>query len=160
MVHPSKLTARFLAVILLAAALLAIPPTPYESGKSTLIGDEGSNLLVGGDPCDGDSFDGGPGSDTASFVRFNRGVTAEIDGAAMKAGGDCTPGSIDGSVEALEGSAGSDTLIGDDEANTISPGVATTLWTVAAVTIAWSAAPGAIRTPVDRLRRAQAVPIL
>jgi Ca2+-binding RTX toxin-like protein len=38
-------------------------PTPYDSGKSTLIGGEGSDLLVGGDPCDGDSFDGGPGSD-------------------------------------------------------------------------------------------------
>ena len=95
-------------------------PSPYDSGKSTLIGGDGSDLLVGGDPCNGDSFSGGPGSDTASFVRFNPGVTAEIGGAVTRAGGDCTAGSIDGSVEALEGSAGNDTLIGNDLANTIS----------------------------------------
>ena len=67
-------------------------PTPYNSGKSTLIGGEGSDLLVGGDPCDGDTFDGGSGSDTASFIRFNPGVTAQIGGAASRAGGGCTQG--------------------------------------------------------------------
>jgi Ca2+-binding RTX toxin-like protein len=95
-------------------------PTPYNSGKSTLIGGTGSDLLVGGDPCNGDSFDGGPGVDTASFIRFNPGVTAQIGGAVTRAGGSCTPGQIDSSVEALEGSIGPDTLIGDNRANTLS----------------------------------------
>jgi Ca2+-binding RTX toxin-like protein len=94
--------------------------TPYESGTSTLIGGEGSDLLVGGDPCDGDLFDGGPGNDTATFIRFNPGVTAQIGGPATRAGESCTASSILPSVEALEGSEGPDTLIGDNRANTLS----------------------------------------
>ena len=94
-------------------------PTPFDSGKSTLIGGEGSDLLVGGDPCNGDTFDGGPGTDTASFVRFNPGVTAEIGGAVTRAGGGCTAGHIYPSIESVEGSAGPDTLIGDNRANTL-----------------------------------------
>ena len=94
--------------------------SPLRSGRSVLLGGPGSDLLVGGDPCDGDRFDGGGGNDTASFVRFNPGVRAQIGGSATRGGGDCSPGSVDDSVEALEGSAGNDTLVGDGGANTIS----------------------------------------
>ncbi len=85
---------------------------PFSSGKSELIGGQGSDVMVGGDPCDGDVFDGGQGNDNANFFRFTPGVTAEIGGAVSRDGGGCTPGRIDASVEALEGSPGPDTLIG------------------------------------------------
>ncbi len=92
-------------------------PTPVNSGLSTLIGGPGSDLLVGGDPCDGDLFDGGPGHDSASFSRFNPGVSAQIGGAVTRSGGSCNAGHVDASVEGLEGSPGPDTLIGDGNAN-------------------------------------------
>ena len=81
-------------------------PVPTESGKSELIGGLGSDVMVGGDPCDGDVFDGGQGNDNANFFRFTPGVDAQIGGAVRRAGGSCTPGSIDSSVEAIEGSPG------------------------------------------------------
>ena len=56
-------------------------PVPYSSGKSTLIGGAGSDVMVGGDPCDGDVFDGGQGNDDANFFRFTPGVKAQIGGA-------------------------------------------------------------------------------
>jgi Ca2+-binding RTX toxin-like protein len=85
---------------------------PVHSGKSTMIGGPGDDVMVGGDPCEGDLYDGGPGNDDANFFRFTPGVTAEIGGAARRAGSPCTPGHIDNSVEQLEGSPGPDTLIG------------------------------------------------
>ena len=48
--------------------------------------------MVGGDPCDGDVFDGGQGNDNANFFRFTPGVKAEIGGAVSRDGGACTPG--------------------------------------------------------------------
>jgi serralysin len=86
---------------------------PVNSGKSTLVGGPGSDVLVGGDPCDGDLFDGGPGNDSANFFRFTPGVFAEIGGKVSRSGSPCTPGHIDPSVEALEGSPGPDVLIGN-----------------------------------------------
>ena len=71
--------------------------------------------MVGGDPCDGDVFDGGPGNDDANFFRFTPGVNAQIGGPVSRDGGSCTPGRIDGSVEAIEGSPGPDVLIGSHE---------------------------------------------
>ena len=59
---------------------------PVNSGRSVMIGGPGSDVLVGGDPCDGDLFDGGPGNDNANFFRFTPGVTAQIGGAAKRSG--------------------------------------------------------------------------
>ena len=94
-------------------------PIPYSSGKSTLVGGEGTDVMVGGDPCDGDVFDGGPGNDNANFFRFTPGVTAQIGGPVTRDGGSCTPGRIDGSVEAIEGSPGPDTLIGSENGDSL-----------------------------------------
>ena len=85
---------------------------PVHSGKSTLVGGAGSDVLVGGDPCDGDLFVGGAGNDNANFFRFTPGVSAEIGGRASRGGSPCTPGHVDRSVEALEGSPGPDVLVG------------------------------------------------
>jgi Ca2+-binding RTX toxin-like protein len=87
-------------------------PVPYGSGKSLFYGGQGADVMVGGDPCDGDVFDGGPGNDNANFFRFTPGVNAEIGGPVSRDGGGCTPGRIDRSVEALEGSPGPDVMIG------------------------------------------------
>ena len=92
-------------------------PVPYSSGKNEFIGGPGLDVMVGGDPCDGDVFDGGPGTDDANFFRFSPGVTAEIGGPVSRAGGSCSPGRIDSSVEEIEGSLGDDKLIGSNQAD-------------------------------------------
>jgi len=95
---------------------------PVNSGKSTLVGGPGSDVLVGGDPCDGDLFDGGAGNDNANFFRFTPGVYAKIGGQALRRGSPCTPGHVDRSVEALEGSPGPDVLIGSHRDSLIGHG--------------------------------------
>jgi Ca2+-binding RTX toxin-like protein len=95
-----------------------------DSGATRMIGGPGSDLLVGGQPCDGDLFDGGPGAnDSASFARVrNSGIFVEatIGGAVIDpdvAG--CDAGHISPSVEKIEGSPGPDILSGDDAANVL-----------------------------------------
>lgn len=95
---------------------------PVNSGKSTLIGGPGSDVLVGGDPCDGDFFDGGSGNDNANFFRFTPGVYAKIGGQVLRRGDPCTPGHVDHSVETLEGSPGPDVLIGNNNDSLIGHG--------------------------------------
>jgi Ca2+-binding RTX toxin-like protein len=95
-----------------------------DSGAATMLGGGGDDLLVGGQPCGGDVFDGGPGgNDSASFARIrNSGifVRAEIGGAVSDPDvGKCNAGRIDGSVEKIEGSPGPDQLFGDGSANTL-----------------------------------------
>ena len=87
-----------------------------------MFGGPGNDLMIGGQPCDGDIFDGGPGdNDSASFARVrNSGIVvkATIGGAVTDpdvAG--CNAGQIEASVEKIEGSPGPDILIGDDGAN-------------------------------------------
>jgi len=92
---------------------------PVHSGKSTLIGGPGNDVMVGGDPCEGDLYDGGPGNDNANFFRFTPGVYAQIGGPVRRAGSPCTPGHVDSSVEALEGTPGPDTLVGDHSGNAL-----------------------------------------
>jgi serralysin len=88
-----------------------------------MIGGGGSDVMVGGDPCDGDLYDGGTGEDNANFFRFTPGVTAKIGGAARRAGGEgCAPGRVRRSVEAMEGTPGPDRLTGDKRRNTLSGG--------------------------------------
>jgi Ca2+-binding RTX toxin-like protein len=94
------------------------------SGAATMLGGAGDDLLVGGQPCGGDVFDGGPGdNDSASFARIrNSGIVvrAEIGGAVSDPDvGGCNAGRIDGSIEKIEGSTGPDQLLGDGSANTL-----------------------------------------
>ena len=56
------------------------PTSPSRAARATLIGGQGADVMVGGDPCDGDVFDGGPGNDDANFFRFTPGVNAQIGG--------------------------------------------------------------------------------
>ncbi|HWB70045.1 MAG TPA: hypothetical protein VG518_08705, partial [Solirubrobacterales bacterium] len=90
-----------------------------------MYGGSGNDLLIGGQPCDGDLFDGGPGgNDSASFARVkNSGivVSARIGGVVADpgAGGGCRHGRIEHSVERIEGSSGPDRLYGDGSANTL-----------------------------------------
>lgn len=94
------------------------------SGAATMLGGGGDDLMIGGQPCEGDVFEGGPGSnDSASFARIrNSGiyVRAEIGGSVTDPeGGGCSAGRIDGSTEKIEGSPGPDQLFGDGSANTL-----------------------------------------
>jgi len=95
-----------------------------DSGAAVMDGDAGNDLLIGGQPCDGDTFIGGSGdNDSASFARVkNSGtrVRAQIGGAVTDPDiNGCNAGSIHTSVEKMEGSKGNDILIGDNSANSL-----------------------------------------
>ena len=92
------------------------------SGAARMLGGPGNDLLVGGQPCEGDYFEGGPGDrDSASFARVRNGgthVVAMIGGRVTDPDvGNCRGGRIDRSVEKIEGSPGPDRLIGDSGPN-------------------------------------------
>jgi Ca2+-binding RTX toxin-like protein len=96
----------------------------HGSGAATMIGDAGDDLLVGGQPCEGDVFSGGPGAnDSASFARVrNEGtfVQARIGGAVSDPdAGECTAGRIVAGTEKIEGSTGPDVLVGNGAANVL-----------------------------------------
>jgi hypothetical protein len=106
----------------LFAVNTAHPKKP--SGAGRMFGGAGSDLLVGGQLCDGDLFDGGAGgNDSASFARVRNGgvfVKATIGGRVIDPGrGGCNAGRITGSVEKIEGSTGRDILAGDGGPNTL-----------------------------------------
>jgi Ca2+-binding RTX toxin-like protein len=95
-----------------------------DSGAARMIGGPGSDLLIGGQPCGGDLFDGGPGpNDSASFARVKNGgivVKATIGGAVLDPDvSRCKAGRITSGVEKIEGSTGRDILIGDGTANVL-----------------------------------------
>ena len=95
-----------------------------DSGAAIMRGLGGNDLLVGGQPCDGDTYNGGGGGqDSASFARVkNSGifVVATIGGRVSDPNvGRCNSGRILGSVEKIEGSKGPDRLTGDGSANTL-----------------------------------------
>jgi Ca2+-binding RTX toxin-like protein len=95
-----------------------------DSGAARMFGGSGDDLLIGGQPCNGDLFDGGPGSnDSASFARVrNSGtrVKAWIGGPVLDPDiGRCNRGRITGSVEKIEGSKGPDVLFGDGGPNNL-----------------------------------------
>ncbi len=94
------------------------------SGAATMIGGGGNDLLIGGQPCEGDLFSGGPGAnDSASFAHVrNEGtfVKAKIGGAVSDPDlGGCLPGRIAAGTEKIEGSPGPDVLIGNGGANVL-----------------------------------------
>lgn len=94
------------------------------SGAARMIGGPGNDLMVGGQPCDGDVFLGGPGpNDSASFARVRNGgtsVRARIGGAVSDPGiARCDRGRISRSVEKIEGSPGPDRLFGDNSHNVL-----------------------------------------
>lgn len=95
-----------------------------DSGPAGMLGGSGDDLLVGGQPCDGDVFDGGPGeNDSASFARVRNSGTfvgATIGGPVLDPDiGSCNAGHIEQSIEKIEGSPGSDVLIGDSRPNVL-----------------------------------------
>ncbi|HET8956068.1 MAG TPA: calcium-binding protein [Solirubrobacterales bacterium] len=96
----------------------------HESGAATLIGGGGDDLLIGGQPCGGDLFVGGPGAnDSVSFARVrNAGVhvAAKIGGAVTDPDeAACAAGHIARGTEKIEGSPGPDVLLGNAGANTL-----------------------------------------
>jgi Ca2+-binding RTX toxin-like protein len=95
-----------------------------ESGAAIMLGGPGDDLLIGGQPCEGDFFHGGGGdTDSASFARVrNAGthVQAEIGGRVTDPeAGACAAGRISLSIEKIEGSTGPDDLSGRGGENTL-----------------------------------------
>jgi Ca2+-binding RTX toxin-like protein len=97
------------------------------TNAAILDGQSGSDLLIA-QPCAGETIDGGPGVDSVSFARSERGVEATLGGVAGLAPEGGYPGAcltepgasqIDESVERIEGSPEDDILTGDTEANVI-----------------------------------------
>lgn len=96
----------------------------HVSGAATMLGGGGNDLMIGGQPCDGDFFNGGPGSnDSASFSRVrNEGtvVDATIGGAVLDPDvPGCAAGRISRSTEKIEGSTGPDVLQGSRRGDTL-----------------------------------------
>ncbi len=96
----------------------------HAGGAATMIGGAGDDLLIGGQPCDGDLFAGGRGAnDSASFARVrNEGVFVEamVGGAVTDPDlAACTPGRISSDTEKIEGSPGPDVLLGGAHADTL-----------------------------------------
>ena len=88
--------------------------TGRPGGGDVLEGGAGNDNLVSNNPCDGHTYVGGPGgADVAGFGHVTiGGVLAKLNGTGrLRGGGACTPTRIRGS-EVLEGSIGSDKLIG------------------------------------------------
>jgi Ca2+-binding RTX toxin-like protein len=94
------------------------------SGAGAMVGGGGDDLMIGGQPCEGDFFDGGPGSnDSASFARVrNEGtvVEARIFGPVFDPDvPGCSGGRISRSTEKIEGSTGADVLLGSARDDTL-----------------------------------------
>jgi Ca2+-binding RTX toxin-like protein len=96
----------------------------HPSGAATMVGGGGSDLMIGGQPCGGDFFNGGPGeNDSASFSRVrNPGIVVEatIFGPVIDPDvPECAAGRISRSTEKIEGSTGPDVLVGSRRDNTL-----------------------------------------
>ncbi len=90
-------------------------------GIDSLSGENGNDLLLSTNRCDGDTVNGGPGEDNASWAKMESGrVVADLR--SQSAGGDvngtgypsCSTGTLDTilAIENLEGSDGNDRLTG------------------------------------------------
>jgi Ca2+-binding RTX toxin-like protein len=103
-------------------------------GHDSLIADPGGDLLDGGPGndllvsssaiCQGHTFRGGSGTDTASYARINASASGYSSAMKMQIGGPSGPvtgcsnlDSIEADVDSLEGSQLDDTLIGDRRNN-------------------------------------------
>lgn len=85
-------------------------------GIDRLEGGSGRDTLVGG--AGADSIFGGIGSDTADYSASAAAVNVNINDAAVESGGDAAGDTLAG-IENLIGSAGADTLTGNNAANII-----------------------------------------
>lgn len=96
----------------------------HPSGAATMVGGGGNDLMIGGQPCDGDFFAGGAGpNDSASFARVRNGgtvVSAAIGGPVLDPDvPGCAPGRVSRSTEKIEGSTGPDVLAGGARDDTL-----------------------------------------
>ena len=103
--------------------------------NDTLIGDANVNILTGGSGDDtleglgdGDQLVGGLGSDTASYAHATSAVTADLSGLYyLNSGANLQVGDAFGdaytSIENITGSSKNDTLIGNNNANTLNGGL-------------------------------------
>jgi Ca2+-binding RTX toxin-like protein len=89
-----------------------------DPGADQLRGGPGTDLLVSSvTTCQGHTFDGGPGVDTVSYARSNRGVSVSLGGTGGPPG--CADADRLLSAESLEGSDSADVLAGDNARNSL-----------------------------------------
>jgi Ca2+-binding RTX toxin-like protein len=90
-------------------------------GKDEVNGQGGNDLVEVANPCEGSVMSGGDGTDNASFApAVGYRVNATLGGTAVDPSqSNCIPTRIDGSNEALEGTAGADILRGDGGNNSL-----------------------------------------
>ena len=95
----------------------------HNAGPDQLFGGPGSDLFLSDSVCDGNSINGGPDRDNASWARFDEGVGANLgSGLAGRPGAGDTPvcgGGLDSlrEIEDLEGSNSADVFYGDGGPN-------------------------------------------
>jgi Ca2+-binding RTX toxin-like protein len=86
-------------------------------GADALVGGPGNDNLATDDACAGHTYDGGPGgADVAGFAQAGEGagVVATLGGTGERRGaGACSPTSIQGNLEVLEGTRNGDVLTGN-----------------------------------------------
>ncbi|HEV7615710.1 MAG TPA: calcium-binding protein [Solirubrobacterales bacterium] len=91
----------------------------HNGGADQLFGGSGSDLFLSNSVCDGNTLNGGPDRDNASWARFKEGVEANLgSGLAGRPGSGDTPvcgGGLDSlrEIEDLEGSNSADVFYGD-----------------------------------------------
>jgi Ca2+-binding RTX toxin-like protein len=95
----------------------------HNGGADQLFGGSGSDLFLSDSVCDGNTLNGGPDRDNASWARFAEGVAANLgSGLAGRPGGGeapACPGTLDSlrEIEDLEGSNSADVFYGDGGPN-------------------------------------------
>ncbi len=90
-----------------------------DPGSDQMAGGPGNDLLVSSvEVCQGHTYSGGPGEDTASYGRSDASMRVELDGTGGPPG--CgNPDRVLGDNEDLEGSDGPDVLVGDNGTNSL-----------------------------------------
>lgn len=95
----------------------------HNGGADQIFGGDGNDLFLSDSVCDGNSLNGGPGRDNASWARFKEGVGANLgSGHAGRPGSGEEPvcsGATDAlaEIEDLEGSNSADSFYGDGGPN-------------------------------------------
>ena len=89
-----------------------------DAGDDTLRGGAGNDILIGG--AGGDDLNGGSGADTASYADSDSGVMVDLDTPSNSTGD--AMGDVFTSIERIEGSGQSDTLLGNGSGNVLAGG--------------------------------------
>ncbi|MGV0106963.1 calcium-binding protein [Nostoc sp. DSM 114160] len=113
----------------LTDTLVSIENLIGTAGNDTIVGNDANNVLSGGagnDFIDGgfgfDTIDGGAGTDTTSYAFFSGPIDANLSTGVVRFPGNSPLTDTLVSIENLIGTAGNDTIVGNDANNVLSGG--------------------------------------